>query len=75
LSLIRGSRITGSRITGSRIRGSGITGWGISDSVGESAIFAIELQNAIKMFFCLLLSEGTFTSFFKDKKSNKVTKQ
>jgi hypothetical protein len=24
--------------------------------------------------FCLLLPEGTFTSFFKDKKSKKVTK-
>jgi hypothetical protein len=26
-------------------------------------------------FFCLLLFEGTFTSFLKDKKQKKVTKQ
>jgi hypothetical protein len=41
----------------------------------DSAIFVIDLQDASKNlifqhnFFCLLLSEGTFTSFFKDKKS------
>ncbi len=29
----------------------------------------------LKKFFCLLLFEGTFTSFFKDKKSKEVTKQ
>jgi hypothetical protein len=43
------------------------------DSDQDPAIFVIDLQNANKkqkkMFFCLLLFEGTFTSFFKDKKS------
>jgi hypothetical protein len=28
-----------------------------------------------KKFFCLLLFEGTFTSFFKDKSQKEVTKQ
>jgi hypothetical protein len=43
-------------------------------------IFVIDLQDASKKlifehnFFCLLLFEGTFTSFFKDKKSKRVTK-
>ncbi len=38
------------------------------------AIFVIDLQDAnkkilfVKKNFCLLLFEGTFTSFFKDKK-------
>jgi hypothetical protein len=37
---------------------------------------AIDLQDANKKkFFCLLLFEGTLTSFFKDKKSKIVTKQ
>jgi hypothetical protein len=37
--------------------------------------FIIDLQDAnnklvvLKQFFCLLFFEGTFTSFFKDKKS------
>jgi hypothetical protein len=40
----------------------------------DPAIFVIDLQEANKKtnkkkFFCLLLFEGTFTSFFKDKKS------
>jgi hypothetical protein len=40
----------------------------------DPAIFVIDLQDAnkklfIPKFFCLLLFEGTFTSFFKDKKS------
>ncbi len=47
------------------------------------AIFAIDLKYASKKvifkhnFFCLLFFEGTgtFTSFFKDKKSKGVTKQ
>jgi hypothetical protein len=44
------------------------------DSDQDPAIFVIDLQNAkkklIKNFFsCLLLFEGTFTSFYKDKKS------
>jgi hypothetical protein len=34
----------------------------------DPAIFVIDLQ--IK-FFCLLLFEGAFTSFFKDKKSKR----
>jgi hypothetical protein len=45
----------------------------------DPAIFVIDLQDAnksYKKFFCLLLFEGTFTSFFKDQKSTKeVTKQ
>ncbi len=45
----------------------------------DPAIFVIDLQDANKKLifflnFCLLLFEGTFTSFFKDKKSKKVTK-
>jgi hypothetical protein len=45
----------------------------------DPAIFAIDLQEANKklffyIFFCLLLFEGTFTSFFKDKKSNRSHK-
>ncbi len=44
------------------------------DSDPEPAIFVIDLPDAnkkqiYKKFFCLLLFEGTFTSFFKDKKS------
>jgi hypothetical protein len=44
------------------------------DSDPDPAIFVIDLQEANKkliltMFFYLLLLEGTFTSFFKDKKS------
>jgi hypothetical protein len=36
----------------------------------EPAIFVSDLQDVSKkIFFCLLLFEGTFTSFFKDKKS------
>jgi hypothetical protein len=39
----------------------------------DPAIFVIDLQDANKKtnfmkFFCLLLFEATFTSFFKDKK-------
>jgi hypothetical protein len=46
----------------------------------DPAIFAIDLQDASKKlifehkFFCLLLFEGTCTSFFKDKKTKRVTK-
>ncbi len=45
----------------------------------DPAIFVIDLQDAIKnyfkkMFFCLLLFEDTFTSFFKDKKSKRSHK-
>jgi hypothetical protein len=44
-----------------------------SDVDPDSAIFVIDLQDAnkkliLKKFFCSLLFEGTFTSFFKDKK-------
>jgi hypothetical protein len=51
------------------------------DPVPDPAISVIDLQDAIKkqifdtIFFCLLLFEGTFTSFFKDKKSKRATKQ
>jgi hypothetical protein len=39
----------------------------------DPAIFVIDLQDAnknlfFKKFFCLSLFEGTFTTFFKDKK-------
>jgi hypothetical protein len=46
----------------------------------DPAFFVIDLQDANKKliflfyFFCLLLIEGTFTSFFKDKKTKRVTK-
>jgi hypothetical protein len=39
----------------------------------DPAIFVIDLQDANK-HFCLLLFEGTFTSFFKDKKSKRSHK-
>jgi hypothetical protein len=45
------------------------------DSDPEPAIFFFVLQDANKKlflknkFFCILLFEGTFTSFFQDKKS------
>jgi hypothetical protein len=41
----------------------------------DPAIFVIDLQDGSKKlifehnFFCLLLFEGTFISFFKDKKT------
>jgi hypothetical protein len=42
----------------------------------DPAIFVIDIQDANKKLtskknFCLLLFEGTFTTFFKDKKSKK----
>ncbi len=46
----------------------------------DPAIFIIDLQDAKKkliffiQFFCILLFEGTFTSFFKDKKSKRCHK-
>jgi hypothetical protein len=45
----------------------------------DPAIFVIDLQDAnkkqfLKKLFCLLLFEGTFTSFFKDKKSKRSHK-
>jgi hypothetical protein len=42
------------------------------DTDPDPAIFISDLQNVKKIFltfFCLLLFEGTVTSFFKDKKS------
>jgi hypothetical protein len=39
------------------------------DLFPEPALFASDLQDAKKQSFCLLLFEGTLTSFFKDKKS------
>jgi hypothetical protein len=41
----------------------------------DPAIFVLDLKDANK-FFCLLLFEGTFTLFFKDKKyrNKEVTK-
>jgi hypothetical protein len=49
------------------------------DADPDPAIFVIDLQDANKKiclnkFFCLLLFEGTFTSFFKDKKSKRIHK-
>jgi hypothetical protein len=41
----------------------------------DPAIFVRDLQNANIKFFCLLLFEGTFTSFFKDKKSKRSHKK
>jgi hypothetical protein len=44
----------------------------------DPAIFVIDLQDANKKLIkliCLLLFEGTFTSFFKDKSQKEVTKQ
>jgi hypothetical protein len=49
----------------------------------DPAIFIMDLQDAkkvgytvpnLKKVFCLLLYEGTFTSFFKDKKSKRSHK-
>jgi hypothetical protein len=50
-----------------------------SDPDPDPAIFVIDLQDAnkkiIKTKIFLLLIEGTVTSFFKDKKSKRVTKR
>jgi hypothetical protein len=49
------------------------------DSNPDPVVFVIDLQDASKKlifeynFFCLLLFEGTLTSFLKDKKSKRVT--
>ncbi len=45
----------------------------------DPAIFNIDLQDANKVtnkkkFFCILLFEGTFTSFFKEIKSQRSHK-
>jgi hypothetical protein len=50
------------------------------DPAPDPAIFVIDLQDANKKiicfsnFFCLFLFEGTFTSFFKDRKSKRSHK-
>jgi hypothetical protein len=49
------------------------------DSDADPALFVVDLQEANKKlikkkFFCLLLFEGTFTSFFKDRKSKRSHK-
>jgi hypothetical protein len=50
-------------------------GSGSGSADPDLAIFIIDLQDADKKliffikFFCILLFEGAFTSFFKDKKS------
>jgi hypothetical protein len=46
----------------------------------DPSIFITDLQDAnknliFKSFFCILLFEGTFTSFFQDKKSKEVLNQ
>jgi hypothetical protein len=47
----------------------------------DPAVFIIDLQNAnkklifTKKVFLYITSEGTFTSFFKDKSQKEVTKQ
>jgi hypothetical protein len=51
------------------------------DADPDPSIFIIDLQDANKKiilltkFFCILLFEGTFTSFFKGKSQKEVTKQ
>ena len=51
-----------------------------ADADADPAIFVFDLQNASKKqmflhnFFSLLHFEGTFTLFFEDKKSKRVTK-
>jgi hypothetical protein len=47
----------------------------------DPPLFVIDLQEdnkkqiLLKKFFCLLLFDGTFTTFFEDKKLKEVTKQ
>jgi hypothetical protein len=51
-----------------------------SDADPDSSIFIIDLQDSNKKlifftkFSCILLFEGTFTSFFKDNKSKRSHK-
>jgi hypothetical protein len=49
-----------------------------SDSDPDPAIIIIDLQDAnkklVKKFFCTSLLQGTFTSFYKDKKSKRSHK-
>ena len=64
------------RIRGSMPLANGSWSW-IRILDPDPAIFVIDLQdiskklNFLHNFFCLLLFEGTFTLFFKDKKSQK----
>ena len=45
------------------------------DADPDPSIFIIDHQDANKkQIFCILLVEGTFTSFFKDKKSKRSHK-
>jgi hypothetical protein len=50
------------------------------DADPEPSIFIIDLQDAnqkiifLTKFFCILLFEGNFTSYFKDKKSKRSHK-
>jgi hypothetical protein len=46
-----------------------------SDPDLDPAIFVLDLKKLLKNVFLLISFEGTFTSFFKDKKSKEVTKQ
>jgi hypothetical protein len=50
---------------------------GSGSGSADPAIFVIDLQDANKnqLFLYLLLFEGTFASFFKDKSQKEVTKQ
>jgi hypothetical protein len=50
-----------------------------TDADPDPSFFIIDLQDSkkkliTKKFFCILLFEGTFTSFFKDKKSKRSHK-
>ncbi len=51
--------------------GSTVPYFWLTDLAPDPALFISDLQDAIKKFskfFCLLLFQGTFTSFFRDKK-------
>jgi hypothetical protein len=64
------------RIRGSMplTNGSGLGSW-IRILLFSSLTFKMPAKKLIlTQFFCLLLFEGTFTLFFKDKKSKRVTK-
>ncbi len=45
-----------------------------SDMDPDPAVFVSDLPDVNTTFFCLLICEGTFTSFFIDKKSYKNQK-
>jgi hypothetical protein len=44
------------------------------DPAPDPALFVSDFQDAAQKFFCLWLFEGTFTLFFKDKKSERSHK-